>query len=155
MQVRTLLIPLLPLLSSPADQVDSLYDGVPPRRPATPASIDAGLGAQGNALIPEFIWTDLNLPSALPRLSTHPPRFCSLDSFMFLHTLVRDGFLCPLPPQPGIPVFTTYKTPVQARLIADARAFNRLWGKPPSFALPNFSALLPALARATYYFCEN
>ena len=154
LNLRSLFLELLPHLSGPVPQEDYLYDAVAARRPATPASIAAGLGARGNATIPEFIWLELNLPLSLPSLPVHPPRCSSLDSLMFLHTLTRDEYIFPVPSQPGIPIFTLYKTRTQARLIADARAFNTLWHKPSSFSLPNFAALLPALAKATHYFVK-
>ena len=151
--IRKHLLRLLPCLASTEPLEDYQYDDLCPRR-ATPESLDAGLGARGSATIPESIWAELSLPPTLPRLSTYSSRFCSVDPLMLLHTLSRDGFLFPVPPQPGIPIFTLYKTVTQARLIADARAFNRLWPKPPSFSLPNFASLLPALAKASYFFVK-
>ena len=71
-----------------------------------------------------------------------------------MQALVRDGYCFTFPLQSGMPVFTLYKTDTQARLIADARVFNKLWPKPPTFVLPSFSALMTALIREVFYFIK-
>jgi len=105
---RQLLLEILPLLHSPVTLEDSLSDSTRTHRPATLASLGAGLGARGKVIIPKAIWDELKLPPTLPHLSTHNTRLCTFDSLVMLHTICRDGFLFPIDPQPGIPIFTLY-----------------------------------------------